>query len=55
MDPNRIKAMTESMNHRSQADDGFYLAGELGLGLRRLSIIDLALVHQPMSDSEESV
>ena len=33
----------------------FHLAGPLGLGFRRLSIIDLAGGHQPMSDAEESV
>ena len=31
------------------------LAGPLGLGFRRLSIIDLAGGHQPMSDMEEKV
>ena len=34
---------------------GYYLAGPLGLGFRRLSIIDLAGGHQPMSDAEEKI
>ena len=36
-------------------DEGYFVAGPLGLGFRRLSIIDLAGGHQPMSDAEETV
>src|SRR6266446_4146192 len=50
-----IKAMTDSLRHRGPDDEGFYIAGPLGFGFRRLSIIDLSGGHQPMSDSEESV
>jgi asparagine synthase (glutamine-hydrolysing) len=50
-----IKAMTDSLAHRGPDDEGFYIAGPLGFGFRRLSIIDLAGGHQPMSDQEESV
>src|SRR6266446_5517794 len=50
-----IKAMTDSLRHRGPDDEGFYIAGPLGFGFRRLSIIDLSAGHQPMSDSEESV
>jgi len=55
VDLNRIKEMTEVIRHRGPDDEGFYVSGELGFGFRRLSIIDLALGHQPMSDSEKSV
>src|SRR5207249_2081670 len=34
---------------------GYFISGPVGLGFRRLSIIDLAGGHQPMSDAEESV
>ncbi len=47
--------MTRSISHRGPDDEGYYLAGPLGFGFRRLSIIDLAGGHQPMSDREESV
>jgi asparagine synthase (glutamine-hydrolysing) len=47
--------MTDSIVHRGPDDDGFYFEGPLGLGFRRLSIIDLQGGHQPMSDSDESV
>jgi asparagine synthase (glutamine-hydrolysing) len=51
----RIKRMADSISHRGPDDEGFFIAGSLGLGFRRLSIIDLAGGHQPMSDREESV
>jgi asparagine synthase (glutamine-hydrolysing) len=50
-----IERMTRSITHRGPDDEGYYLAGPLGFGFRRLSIIDLAGGHQPMSDREESV
>ncbi len=50
-----IEAMAGAMVHRGPDDEGYFLDGALGLGFRRLSIIDLAGGHQPMSDHEESV
>jgi asparagine synthase (glutamine-hydrolysing) len=50
-----IEEMAKSLVHRGPDDEGYYVAGSLGLGFRRLSIIDLAGGHQPMSDQEESV
>jgi len=50
-----VKAMTASLVHRGPDDEGHYIAGPLGFGFRRLSIIDLSGGHQPMSDQEESV
>jgi asparagine synthase (glutamine-hydrolysing) len=50
-----IEAMTKSIAHRGPDDDGFYISGPLGLGFRRLSIIDLSGGHQPMSDQDETV
>jgi asparagine synthase (glutamine-hydrolysing) len=50
-----IEAMTRSIAHRGPDDEGYFVAGPLGLGFRRLSIIDLSGGHQPMSDEEESV
>jgi asparagine synthase (glutamine-hydrolysing) len=47
--------MATAITHRGPDDDGFYFEGPLGLGFRRLSIIDLQGGHQPMSDLEESV
>ncbi len=50
-----IEAMTQTLVHRGPDDEGYYIAGPLGFGFRRLSIIDLGGGHQPMSDREESV
>ena len=50
-----IKRMAGSLVHRGPDDEGFFLAGPLGLGFRRLSIIDLGGGHQPMSDQQESI
>lgn len=50
-----IEAMTRTLVHRGPNDEGYYIAGPLGLGFRRLSIIDLAGGHQPMSDQEQYV
>ncbi|MGR9107682.1 MAG: asparagine synthase (glutamine-hydrolyzing) [Gammaproteobacteria bacterium] len=53
--PAMVHAMTESLIHRGPDDHGNFISGPLGLGFRRLSIIDLDGGHQPMSDSEKSV
>jgi asparagine synthase (glutamine-hydrolysing) len=50
-----IVRMADSIAHRGPDDEGFFIAGPVGLGFRRLSIIDLAGGHQPMSDAEEAV
>jgi asparagine synthase (glutamine-hydrolysing) len=50
-----IVRMAHSIAHRGPDDEGFFIAGPIGLGFRRLSIIDLAGGHQPMSDAEQTV
>ena len=50
-----VERMTQTIAHRGPDDEGYHLSGPLGLGFRRLSIIDLAGGHQPMSDAEETV
>jgi asparagine synthase (glutamine-hydrolysing) len=47
--------MTRSIAHRGPDDEGFFISGPVGLGFRRLSIIDLASGQQPMSDAQETV
>jgi asparagine synthase (glutamine-hydrolysing) len=53
--PETIARMARSIIRRGPDDEGYYFDGPLGFGFRRLSIIDLAGGHQPMSDSEEKV
>ena len=43
------------MAHRGPDDQGYYFDRYIGLGHRRLSIIDLGGGHQPMSDSDENL
>jgi len=50
-----IVRMARSIAHRGPDDEGFFIAGPVGLGFRRLSIIDLAGGHQPMSDAQKTV
>ena len=46
-----IRKMTDRLAHRGPDDEGVFVDGPIGLGHRRLSIIDLSPKgHQPMSD-----
>ena len=53
--PHDVEKMAGTIVHRGPDDDGYYFSGPVGLGFRRLSIIDLAGGHQPMSDIDETV
>mgnify|MGYP002067940083 CR=1 FL=1 len=44
--------MTDSLIHRGPDDDGFYITDGIGLGMRRLSIIDLSGGKQPISNED---
>jgi asparagine synthase (glutamine-hydrolysing) len=50
-----LTGMNEAMRHRGPDAQGVYLNGPLGLGHRRLSIIDLATGQQPMTNEDESL
>lgn len=47
-----VKAMADTLSHRGPDDEGFYVSGQVGLGFRRLSIIDLSGGHQPLSNED---
>jgi len=48
-----IKRMLPALERRGPDDEGTWVAGEVGFGHRRLSVIDLsARSHQPMLDGE---
>lgn len=53
------RAILERMNrqivHRGPDDEGFFVDGNVGLAMRRLSIIDLKTGHQPLSNEDESL
>ena len=53
---NIIKKMTDAMIHRGPDDEGRYIKGNVGMGHRRLSIIDLSQrAHQPMCNEDGTV
>jgi len=54
-DRSLVGAMTEAIRHRGPDDDGFLVDGSLALGMRRLSIIDIAGGHQPMANEDRTV
>jgi asparagine synthase (glutamine-hydrolysing) len=55
IDPSIVKAMADTIYHRGPDDEGFHCGPGIGLGFRRLSIIDLAGGHQPLANEDESV
>ncbi len=55
VDPATIRAMTAVLAHRGPDADGFYVDGAIGLGHRRLSIIDLATGDQPIANEDGSI
>ncbi len=50
-----LQPMTDAIAHRGPDDEGFYVAEGVGLGSRRLSIIDLAGGHQPIANEDGHV
>jgi asparagine synthase (glutamine-hydrolysing) len=53
--PALIKSMADAISHRGPDDDGYFISGPVGLGFRRLSIIDLSGGHQPLSNEDGTV
>ncbi len=51
----RLDAMTETLVHRGPDDKGSYAEGPVGLGFRRLAIIDIAGGNQPMTSADGQV
>ncbi len=51
----QLQRMTDIIHHRGPDDSGFWSEPGVGLGFRRLSIIDLAEGHQPMSNENERI
>ncbi len=54
-DPRQVHAMCQSIVHRGPDDEGIYTNGPVGLGMRRLSIIDLGGGHQPIRNEDGSI
>ncbi len=50
-----IRAMCDIMTHRGPDEAGYYLSGNVGLGMRRLKVIDLATGSQPVFSEDRKV
>lgn len=50
-----VQEMNQTMVHRGPDDGGVFVGRGIGLGHRRLSIIDLAGGHQPMCNEDQTV
>lgn len=50
-----LEKMRDEMIHRGPDDSGIYTDGPCALAHRRLSIVDLAGGHQPMSNEDETI
>ena len=47
-----LREMCRVITHRGPDDEGFYTDGAVGIGMRRLSIVDVAGGHQPISNED---
>lgn len=55
VDEARLKRMRDVLTHRGPDGEGLWVDGPVGLGHRRLAIVDVAGGHQPMANEDETV
>ena len=55
VDEARLKRMRDVLRHRGPDGEGLWLEGPVGLGHRRLSIVDVAGGQQPMANEDDTV
>jgi len=55
VDASLVKRMRDVITHRGPDDEGIYIDERVGLGHRRLSIVDVASGHQPMTNEDGSL
>ena len=53
--PEMLSAMGDVTRHRGPDDEGMHIDASCGIAMRRLSIIDLAGGHQPLSNIDETL
>ncbi|MDP2939635.1 MAG: asparagine synthase (glutamine-hydrolyzing) [Candidatus Omnitrophota bacterium] len=54
-DEDALKNMTKSIIHRGPDSEGFYLDADIGLGIRRLKVIDLNTGDQPIHNEDKTI
>ncbi|MDT5123036.1 MAG: hypothetical protein QOC96_2518 [Acidobacteriota bacterium] len=55
LDVRLLERMRDVITHRGPDDAGLYVDGNVGLGHRRLSIVDVAAGHQPMTNEDATL
>lgn len=55
VDNKTIVSMCNVIKHRGPDDDGAYIAGHIGIGIRRLKVIDLETGHQPIHNEDKTI
>jgi asparagine synthase (glutamine-hydrolysing) len=55
IEASEVHRMCQTIAHRGPDDEGIYTSGPVGLGMRRLSIIDLSGGHQPIHNENKTV
>src|SRR5438309_371683 len=51
----KVRRMTDTIVHRGPDDEGIYARENIGLGMRRLSIIDLSGGAQPIYNEDRTI
>ena len=54
VNPRVLEKMRDVILHRGPDDGGLFVDGAIGLGHRRLSIVDVTHGHQPMFNNDKS-
>jgi len=55
VDATRLTRMRDTLQHRGPDDAGLLILGPVGLGHRRLAIVDVGGGHQPMANEDQTV
>lgn len=55
VEPGAVERMRDLLTHRGPDDSGLFVEGRVGLGHRRLSIVDVAAGRQPMTNEDGSL
>jgi asparagine synthase (glutamine-hydrolysing) len=50
-----LRVMARQQTHRGPDSEGFFTDGSFGMGIRRLSVIDLVTGNQPIANEDQSV